>query len=259
MDHGDHGGGSGPACKISMLWNWYTIDACFLSSSWHITSHGAFAATCIGVILMVIVLEGLRRLGKEYDEHIQRDFAARVAVIARASSPAAGSSTSTSSLSPAPACAVRNGGGSSEALLPQTITFRASPLQQFVRAVIHAATFGLAYIVMLLAMYYNGYIIICILIGALLGKFLCDWMTKTVVIGTGEGAVVVNKSGNGVGGSSGQELEDKGQLTGTSEYHPLLRQKARDGSLGKYGYPAGLKVGWAWRLWSPTQYGRTWM
>lgn len=36
MDHGSHaghgmdmgGGGSGPACKISMLWNWNTIDAC---------------------------------------------------------------------------------------------------------------------------------------------------------------------------------------------------------------------------------------
>ncbi|KAL2136155.1 hypothetical protein VTI74DRAFT_5208 [Chaetomium olivicolor] len=200
MDHGNHGSGdSGPACKISMLWNWYTIDACFLSSSWQITSHGAFAATCIGVILMVIVLEGLRRLGKEYDEHIQREFAARVAVIAKGgivpASPVAGGSSSS------PACAAAGGGngatGAGEALLPQTVTFRASPLQQFVRALIHAATFGLAYIVMLLAMYYNGYIIICILIGALLGKFLCDWMTKTVVIGTGEGTVVVNKSGNG--------------------------------------------------------------
>jgi copper transporter 1 len=80
-------------------------------------------------------------------------------------------------------------------LLPQTVTFRASPLQQFVRAVIHTATFGLAYLIMLLAMYYNGYIIISILIGALLGKFLCDWMTRTVVIGAlGDGVV---KSGNG--------------------------------------------------------------
>ena len=62
------------------------------------------------------------------------------------------------------------------------------------RAVIHAATFGVAYIVMLLAMYYNGYIIICILIGALLGKFLCDWMAKTVVIGGPEAAL--GKGGN---------------------------------------------------------------
>jgi copper transporter 1 len=162
-----------------MLWNWYTIDACFLSSSWHITTHGAFAATCIGVMLMVVVLEGLRRLGKEYDEHIQRDFQARMSLIV-------------------------NNGGQQQAcpaapesgVAPQIVTFRASPLQQFVRSLIHAATFGLAYLVMLLAMYYNGYIIICILLGALLGKFLCDWMTRTVVIGGGPDPVGTNKGVN---------------------------------------------------------------
>jgi len=182
-----------------MLWNWYTIDACFLSSSWQITSNGAFAATCIGVILMVVVLEALRRLGKEYDEHIQRDFAARVALIANGgvapvAAAVAGSSTGVVVAAACPGAGV-GASGDGEALAPQTVTFRASPLQQFVRAVIHAVTFGLAYIVMLLAMYYNGYIIICILIGALLGKFFCDWMTRTVVIGGVENGVV--KGGNG--------------------------------------------------------------
>jgi len=143
-----------------MLWNWYTIDACFLSSSWQIASHGAFAATCIGVILMVVVLEGLRRLGKEYDAYILREFQARLGALAAAS-------TSVEQCRPG----------------PQSVTFRASPLQQLVRSVIHAATFGLAYIVMLLAMYYNGYIIICIVIGAGIGKFFCDWMTTTVLLG----------------------------------------------------------------------------
>lgn len=185
-----------------MLWNWYTIDACFLSSSWHITSNGAFAATCIGVMLMVIVLEALRRLGKEYDEHIQRDFAARVALIAnggvavRPAAPGAAGSSSSTAGDGAAAAGVCP--ATTEALAPQTVTFRASPLQQFVRALIHTATFGLAYIVMLLAMYYNGYVIICILIGALLGKFLCDWMTKTVVIG-GPESVVVRKGDTTVG------------------------------------------------------------
>ncbi|KAK4151877.1 copper transport protein CTR3 [Chaetomidium leptoderma] len=201
MDHGDMDMDmGGPACKISMLWNWYTIDACFLTSSWHINSHGAFAATCIGVVLMVVALEALRRLGKEYDEHIQRDFAARVALIANggvapAVAVAVASTSSGGGVAVCPAAGGGGGGGAgAEALTPQTVTFRASPLQQLVRSVIHAATFGLAYIVMLLAMYYNGYIIICILIGALLGKFLCDWMTRTVVIGGVENGVV--KGGN---------------------------------------------------------------
>ncbi|KAK4126981.1 Ctr-domain-containing protein [Parathielavia appendiculata] len=202
MDHHSSANTTAAACKISMLWNWYTIDACFLSPSWHITSHGAFAATCIGVILMVVFLEALRRAGKEYDEHIQRDFAARVALLANG---AAGPASATAG-GAAAACPASVGGGRAEEgapLLPQTVTFRASPLQQFVRALIHAATFGLAYMVMLLAMYYNGYIIICILIGALLGKFLCDWMTRTVVIGALGDSVV--KSGNGTAAAGIEE------------------------------------------------------
>jgi copper transporter 1 len=35
--------------------------------------------------------------------------------------------------------------------------------------------FGVAYSIMLSAMYYNGYIIICILVGAFLGTFIFSW------------------------------------------------------------------------------------
>ena len=35
--------------------------------------------------------------------------------------------------------------------------------------------FAVAYFVMLLAMYFNGYIIICIFIGAFLGSFIFSW------------------------------------------------------------------------------------
>lgn len=108
-----------------MLFNWYTIDACFLSSSWQINSNGAFAATCIGVMLMVVLLEALRRLGKEFDDHLLREFQARLELLTASATPGE----------------------------QHSVTFRASPLQQLIRAVIHAATFALAYIVMLLAMY----------------------------------------------------------------------------------------------------------
>jgi copper transporter 1 len=56
------------------------------------------------------------------------------------------------------------------------------------------ATFAVAYIVMLLAMYFNGYIIISIFLGAGLGKFLCDWTTfriPLVGLGQGDGSKVV--------------------------------------------------------------------
>jgi solute carrier family 31 (copper transporter), member 1 len=47
--------------------------------------------------------------------------------------------------------------------------------------------FGIAYILMLIAMGFNGYVIIVIIIGAGFGKFLCDWMTQKVVVGATAG------------------------------------------------------------------------
>lgn len=169
-------------CQISMIWNWYTIDACFLSTSWHITNNGMFAATCIGVILMVVALEFLRRLGKEYDALILRQFQRHVA--AQESRAAAKKEAP----EPVSCCAPPPDDDEVEAAKPgpRTITFRATPLQQLIRSVIHAVTFGLAYIVMLLAMYFNGYIIISIIIGSGIGKFVCDWMVLKVVVGLDE-------------------------------------------------------------------------
>jgi copper transporter 1 len=153
-----------------MLWNWDTIDACFISSSWHITNNGMFAASCIGVVLLVILLEFFRRLGKEYDGLILRQFRRHVA------SQTAMSKTEASERS---CCSpeAETGMGS------RVFLFRATPLQQLIRAFLHAITFGAAYIIMLLAMYYNGYIIICIFVGAGIGKFVCDWMVYKVVVG----------------------------------------------------------------------------
>ncbi|KAK5318294.1 hypothetical protein LTR93_008340 [Exophiala xenobiotica] len=153
--------GGSSTCKISMLWNWTTIDACFLSSSWHITSKGMFAASCIGVIFLVVSLEFFRRISKEYDLAILRQFQRKIAAQDSRKSPN---------------CSTSCGIGS------QLVMFRASPLQQLIRAVLHAATFGIAYIIMLLAMYFNGYLIICIFIGAGLGKFLCDWPAQRMTV-----------------------------------------------------------------------------
>ncbi|KKY34276.1 putative copper transport protein ctr4 [Diaporthe ampelina] len=195
-----------------MLWNWYTIDSCFLAESWHVGSNGAFAASCIGTILLVMVLEALRRAGKEYDDWILRGFRARAAQARlacsqpqprSASSPSSSSSSATGNpppkgptakVTPASAAWKRLGGAAAGA--PggavggggRAVVFRASPLQQVLRAVVHAAALGLAYIVMLLVMSYNGYIIICVIIGGGLGKFFCDWMTRQYIIdGDGSG------------------------------------------------------------------------
>lgn len=134
-----------------------------------------------------MVMEALRRLGKEYDEWILRGFQARAATIEPSS---ASDPLLKGSKKQVNTTAVISAGLSS-----RTIVFRASPLQQVTRSILHAVSLGVAYIVMLLVMSYNGYVIVCVLIGGGLGKFFCDWMTRRIVVSVGgeagneEGAV----------------------------------------------------------------------
>ncbi|KAJ5514524.1 hypothetical protein N7463_004076 [Penicillium fimorum] len=206
----------GGSCKISMLWNWYTIDACFLAKSWHITSRGMFAGSCIGVICLVLSLELLRRLGREYDSFIVRRARLRRLYLPGSSTTQSVSNvplrsdtikppnnccgntvTDTSFLNAdddlitpvsgtpqndskkqtsASADAMRDVGirriGRQEGMLAP---YRPSLVEHTVRSLLHMAQFAVAYIIMLLAMYFNGYIIICIFIGAFLGAFIFSW------------------------------------------------------------------------------------
>lgn len=160
-----------------MLWNWNTIDSCFLAKSWKITSNGVFAGSCIGVVLLVMSLEMLRRGVKEYDRFlINKHLKSRAA----AGSPVSGmSDDGKPTAASCPAVTATQG-------------YRPTLLEQAIRALLHMLQFAVAYFVMLyvpsvmlgsnqslttgsLAMYYNGYIIICIFIGAYLGSFIFHW------------------------------------------------------------------------------------
>lgn len=65
---GDMDGSS--ACSMNMLGNWQTIGTCVLTSSWHIRTEAQFAGTCIGVFLMVFLIETVRRWSREFDRYI---------------------------------------------------------------------------------------------------------------------------------------------------------------------------------------------
>ncbi|KAL2158101.1 hypothetical protein VTH06DRAFT_4669 [Thermothelomyces fergusii] len=159
------GMGSGSGCKISMLWNWNTIDACFIARSWKITSRGVFAGSCIGVVMLVVVLEMLRRAVKEYDRFlINKHLRSAAAAAAKATPPPKTASDDGASSPPHCPAVVRQG-------------YRPNVFEQAVRALLHMLQFAVAYFIMLLAMYYNGYIIICIFIGAYIGSFIFHWET----------------------------------------------------------------------------------
>jgi len=117
-----------------MLWNWYTVDSCFIASTWRVTSAGAFAGSCIGVILLVMSLEFLRRAVKEYDRYLVGKHAA---AHGRAS-PDSGSGHQPGK------------DGASVAVVGAPFAgYRPTLLEQVVRALLHMVQFAVAYFIML--------------------------------------------------------------------------------------------------------------
>lgn len=193
----------------------------FLAKSWHIRSHGMFAGSCIGVIFLVLVLELLRRVGREYDAFILRrarltrmympgssDDSDQSKANGRnyqginiddgASKPtdcdrcckappytfAQDDGITTAANSSSNTNIPKQGAASADAIMlvepsaqrPGVMDpYRPSLVEQLVRAFMHMLQFAVAYIIMLLAMYFNGYIIICIFIGAFLGSLIFSW------------------------------------------------------------------------------------
>ena len=150
-----------------------------------------FAGSCIGVIALVCVLEFLRRLGREYDRFVvssgsrggakrnrvlvsghhdvEHNHAQKAGSLDRMAISAADTSSSSSH---------SNGSQGNKGLISGSrMTTFSGPtvVQQVVRSLIHMLQFAVAYFVMLLAMYFNGYIIICIFIGAFVGSFIFGW------------------------------------------------------------------------------------
>ncbi|KAL8829186.1 MAG: hypothetical protein Q9170_006281 [Blastenia crenularia] len=66
------GTGGDPECKMSMLWNWYTVDACFIA--WRVKSKSEFVHLCIATICLVIFLEFLHQLQRKYDAYLKKQY-----------------------------------------------------------------------------------------------------------------------------------------------------------------------------------------
>ena len=113
-----------------------------------------FAGSCIGVVLLLIVLEGLRRAAREYDAFIIRRHYASASSVARPVTPSSSNSGSDNKnvVASTRDCA------SGATIAPMMPSF----VQQLVRATLSMLQLVVAFIAMLLAMYFNGYIIISI-------------------------------------------------------------------------------------------------
>lgn len=135
----------------------------FIARSWHITSKSMFAGSCIGVILLVMSLEFLRRASREYDNYIYRQYQKSLSSTNLAPSTTPSSSTSLHA-APKGDTTVEGGGngergGGGGSMNMGRGKFRPNLMQQMIRATFHMVQFTIAYFVMLLAMYYNGLVL----------------------------------------------------------------------------------------------------
>ncbi|KAF5551774.1 copper transport ctr4 [Fusarium napiforme] len=55
--------------RNNMLWNWNTIGTCFISEGWYISSAALFALTCFGAFGVALLFEFIRRVSRELDRH----------------------------------------------------------------------------------------------------------------------------------------------------------------------------------------------
>ncbi|KAA8565971.1 hypothetical protein MFRU_022g00500 [Monilinia fructicola] len=156
---------SNTSCKMSMLLNWQTLDTCYLSSTVHIRTSIHFTLICLFSFLLPIMLEIIRRYQRIYDRYLR---AKRVHHLQNAREPDPMDEISEKLL----------GGPSFERT---NWDFRVV-LEQALRAGLHLVQFALSYCVMMMWMYSNGYILICILLGAMTGFALFTRDTLAILI-----------------------------------------------------------------------------
>lgn len=164
---------------------------------------------------MMFLLEFLRKTAKNFDAHIVTTFRSRAAAIRAArhrelsSDGQAGLTTAVHGLDKVesegtkPACCEKPP-ATPLAATGGSIKLRATVLQQLIRSILYMAIFTLAYFVMLLAMYYNGYLLISIFLGSGLAHFLINGFEMDMPV---EHEVGSGRSAGGMGlaekGSSG--------------------------------------------------------
>jgi len=121
-----------------MLLNWHTIDACFLSSIFHIRSSFTFFIACLGAFILVISLEFLRRFQREFDRYLRKRnefLQAKTYVLPE--------ETEEKLLDK----------GTVEQTRQKKVVV---VLEQLLRGLIHVVQFSVSYCIMLLFMYSNG-------------------------------------------------------------------------------------------------------
>ncbi|KAG5913534.1 hypothetical protein E4U61_006802 [Claviceps capensis] len=141
MDHGHGGhGGMDDMCSMSMLFTWDTKNLCIVFRQWHVRSTPGLIASLIAVVLLAMGYEALRALSRKYENAVNRRILAMPHL-----------TETTPFLAP---------GQSHE---------NASKQGHVLKAVLYGVQNFYAFMLMLVFMTYNGWVMIAVSLGAFLG------------------------------------------------------------------------------------------
>ncbi|KAG6087025.1 hypothetical protein E4U31_002010 [Claviceps sp. LM219 group G6] len=130
MDHGHGGhGGMDDMCSMSMLFTWDTKNLCIVFRQWHVRSTPGLIASLIAVVLLAMGYEALRALSRKYENAVNRRILA----------------------------------------MPRQSQENASKQGHVLKAVLYGVQNFYAFMLMLVFMTYNGWVMIAVSLGAFLG------------------------------------------------------------------------------------------
>ncbi|APA06901.1 hypothetical protein sscle_02g016710 [Sclerotinia sclerotiorum 1980 UF-70] len=132
MDHSMHGMGmdmGGDSCNMNMLFTWDTTNLCIIFRWWHIRSTFSLLISLLGVVAITAGYEGIRSLARRYESWVEKQQAS----ITR-----------------------RN---------QEEVGQRA----HIIKAALYAFQYFYAFMLMLLFMTYNGWVMISVGVGAFVG------------------------------------------------------------------------------------------
>lgn len=200
---------SAHSCKISMLWNWYTIDSCFLARSWHVKTRGMFAGTCIGIFFLVIAYCWFHRFIVEYDnaivEYKEKKYHLDACTSCCGPNGCGDEDDSSSSERKESSSdmvntninepVVKRPGSDFWTPLKNTFSHKwffawmkkteaeiyPNPIEHIGRSGLYLMEWTVSYIIMLIWMYYNGYLIITMILGYFFGQLIFNYTPLTIV------------------------------------------------------------------------------
>ncbi|KAH9243149.1 hypothetical protein K456DRAFT_1906843 [Colletotrichum gloeosporioides 23] len=142
--HGGMGGGMGDRCSMSMLFTWDTNNLCIVFRQWHIRSTGGLIISLLLVVALAAGYEALRAASRRYEQSVNKRVDSLPSI--------AGNVTETTPF-----------------LWTGREQAEASRTAHIIKAALYAAQNFYAFMIMLIFMTYNGWVMVAVAVGAFVG------------------------------------------------------------------------------------------